>query len=109
MGRGNAKSPADAAVESYARIQQAGEDLLGPRGWMLLRSYGRLMSGPRTGRYVGALPDDEVSMILETLSAGTAVDVHLMHRHVSGVYESSSLALRGGRLWMLFADRSELA
>lgn len=83
--------------------------LVGERGWRLLCTYGRIMEGLDTGRYVSALAVPDASRIVDALAAGDEVPVHLMHRHRSGCYESSSLRLQGGRLVMRFADREEFA
>jgi len=83
--------------------------VLGERGWALLRSYGRLMNGPCSGRYVSALSAVSATELVDALARGDEIDVHLMHRHVSGNYESSTLRLEGGRLVMRFPDREERA
>lgn len=64
------------------------------------------MSGPHVGQYLSGVPARVTREALEALVRGEAVDVHLMHRHQSGNYESSRLALVDGELVMLFADRS---
>ena len=84
-------------------------NLLRRRGWGLLFSYGRLMHGPDSGMYVSALPTEVVVALLDALARGDELYVHLMHRHVSGNYESSMLRLVDGRLVMRFPDREELA
>ena len=83
--------------------------VLGEHGWFLLRSYGRLMNGPSSGRYVSALSFEAATELVNTLARGDEIDVHLMHRHVSGNYESSTLRLEGGQLVMRFPDREERA
>jgi hypothetical protein len=90
-------------------LERCAVALLGQHGWELLLSYGRVMSGPRSGVYVSALPTNEILEILETLARGVEVDIHLMHRHVSGSYLSSMLRLEGGHLMMQFPDRLERA
>lgn len=85
------------------------EELLGARGWSLLRRYGKLMSGPRSGSYVSGLPISEARKLLGALQRGERIPVHLMHRHRSGHYESSELSLTNGRLLMRYPDRSEPA
>lgn len=98
----------EAALE-WHRLGHDGEELLGATGWSLFRSYGRVMSGPHSGRYVSALSSDETRRLLSALREGQRVPIHLMHRHRSGNYESSVLSLMDGRLVMHFADRSEPA
>lgn len=44
------------AAREWHRLGVEAEELLGANGWSLLRSYGRLMSGPYSGSYVSALP-----------------------------------------------------
>lgn len=83
--------------------------VLGERGWFLLRSYGRLMNGPSSGRYVSALSTEAARSLVDALARGDEIDVHLMHRHVSGNYESSTLRFEGGQLVMRFPDREERA
>ncbi|WP_416761835.1 hypothetical protein ACNI65_06220 [Roseateles sp. So40a] len=90
-------------------LQEVARELLGgPALWMLL-SYGRVMEGARVGRYVSGLPGDEQLELARKLSRGETVPVHLMHRHQSGNYESSSLRWEGGNLFMVFADREDPA
>lgn len=91
------------------RLTQDAEALLGPTGWTLLRTYGRLMSGSFSGQYVSGLPDSEVRALLKALERGERIPVHLMHLHRSGCYESSRLSLTEGRLMMHFPDRTERA
>lgn len=67
------------------------------------------MNGPSSGRYVSALSFEATTALVDALARGDEVDVHLMHRHVSGNYESSTLRLVGGRLVMRYPDREELA
>lgn len=102
-------SPEYMAAVEWHQLAQEAEALLGERGWTLLRSFGRMMSGPYSGRYVSALAPDEVRRLLAALRRGAQIPVHLMHRHRSGTYESSWLALADGRLVMHYADRTEAA
>lgn len=90
-------------LHSYA------ERTLGGRAWWLLSSYGRLMSGPNSGQYVSGIAAIEARQIVDALATGETVPIHLMHRHRSGCYESSSLAFVNGSLVMRFPDREELA
>jgi hypothetical protein len=96
-------------AREWRRLTHEGEALLGASGWALLRGYGRLMSGPYSGQYVSALPHAEVRALLHELHRGEQIPVHLMHRHRSGLYESSSLSLAEGRLLMHYPDRTEPA
>lgn len=98
-----------AAVHEWHRLAHEGEAVLGPTGWVLLRRYGRMMSGTFSGQYVSGLPAAEVRALLEALQRGERIPVHLMHRHRSGCYESSSLSLVHGRLLMHYSDRTEPA
>lgn len=90
-------------------LWERGEKLLGERGWRLLRTYGRVMTGPHVGRYVSALPSELQDEVLQRLAVGESVPIHLMHMHRSGNYESSSLCLRDNALVMVFKDRELLA
>lgn len=96
-------------LRSRQRVTKTAVAAMGQRNWALLVRYGRLTSGPNAGYYVSALSADEARQLLRNLAAGRAVDVHLLHRHVSGDRPASQLLLRDRRLWMLFPDRSELA
>ena len=98
----------DAAREWHC-LAQEGEALLGPAGWRLLRGYGKLMAGTYSGLYISALPSSEVRAMLQALQRGERIPVHLMHRHRSGRYESSSLSLAEGRLLMHYSHRTETA
>lgn len=98
----------DFARERHHLTKDA-EALLGPSGWGLLKTYGRVMTGRFSGRYVSALPSPEVRALLKALQRGETIQVHLMHRHRSGCYESSRLSLTQGRLMMHYRDRSEPA
>ena len=103
-------NPEKAALDAYAQLQADGERLLGRCEWALVRSFGKLMSGPYAGQYVSGVATAYASEILGALAKGRLVDVHLMHRHQSGNYETSSLAWRNGTLVMIFADgRTEIA
>lgn len=96
-------------MAEYLKLNRYAESVLGMRGWTLVRSHGRMMSGPNTGMYVSGVPFAEARWLVEELVHGRRIDVHLMHRHRSGNYESSSLSLTDGRLTMHFTDRDELA
>jgi hypothetical protein len=96
-------------AREQVRLTQEGEALLGSVGWALLRTYGRVMSGTHSGRYVSALPCAEVRVLLQALQHGVGIPVHLMHRHRSGCHESSWLSLVEGRLLMHFPERTEPA
>jgi hypothetical protein len=99
------KNPLLARLE----LHRHGERVLGERSWFLFSTYGRVMSGPHSGQYVSGLPDFDVRALLDALVAGYAVDVHLMHRHKSGNYESSLVHIVAGALVMTFPDREEFA
>lgn len=98
----------DVALERH-RLAQEGEAVLGRAGWGLLRRYGRMMSGTFSGQYVSGLPGAEVRALLRALQRGERIPVHLMHKHRSGCYESSSLSLVDGCLLMHYSDRTEPA
>jgi hypothetical protein len=97
------------SVMRDAALRREGEQLLGARNFFLLESYGQFMNGPYSGRYVSATPMTAHLGLARRLVAGETLDIHLMHRHVSGNYESSMLCWREGRLFMVFEDREELA
>lgn len=96
-------------LAQHLDLQSQARALLGDRAFSLLVSYGRLMSGRHTGRYVSGLPAIEQLKLAQRLTDGDEVPVHLMHRHLSGNYESSSLRLLNGKLIMVFRDREEVA
>jgi hypothetical protein len=102
-------NPTLEAAREWHKLGVEGEELLGAKGWSLLRSYGRLMSGPYSESYVSALPFREVRQLLLALRRGERIPVHLMHRHRSGHYESSELSLSEGVLMMHYPDRNEVA
>jgi hypothetical protein len=96
------------AASSFAvmlELKCEAEHVLGERAWSLLCTYGRLMSGPHSGSYVSGVPFAVQREIVRRLAAGETLPVHLMHRHRSGHYESSSLRWTQGELIMVFADR----
>ena len=97
------------ALAEHLEMRRYAEQVLGSRAWHLLRGYGRVMTGPYSGLYVSGLPTEVTRELVEWLVNGEELYVHLMHRHVSGNYESSRTRYDGARLWMLFTDRSELA
>lgn len=107
--RSSSPDPAMEAAREWHRFGLEVEELLGTRGWGLLRSYGKLMSGTHNGSYVSGLPLSEARKLLDALQRGERIPVHLMHRHRSGNYESSELSLTDGRLMMHYPDRSEPA
>jgi hypothetical protein len=90
-------------------LQRHASNVLGKSAWMRLHRYGRLTDGLSSGSYLSGIDEPVARAIVDALAAGQAVDVHLMHRHVSGSGELSSLQFREGRLIMLFKDRSEFA
>ena len=90
-------------------VNQQAERLIGARAWALLRSYGKVMGGPKSGFYVSGLAFDEQLKLVQRLVNGETVQVHLMHRHKSGNYESSALRLSSAGLVMVFSDREERA
>lgn len=97
------------ALYRHHQLGLKAERLFGARLWFLLSCYGKLMSGPRSGSYVSGLPVDEQFELVERLANGESVDVHLMHRHVSGNYEASALRWSQGKFLMVFGDREEAA
>jgi hypothetical protein len=97
------------AFEEQLEMYRYAEKVLGSKAWHLLVGYGRVMTGPYVGQYVSGLPTEVTRELVELLVDGKELHVHLMHRHVSGIYESSRTRYDGSKLWMLFADRSELA
>lgn len=86
-------------------VRRKAQRLLGEPAWMLVCCYGRLMEGPHSGRYVSALSCEEQLRLARRLRAGATVAVHLMHRHRSGNYESSSTRWTLDGLVMVYADR----
>lgn len=104
------KYTADKDLQRRIEVRLEAEGLIGKRAWALLSSYGRLMDGPHSGQYVSGVPYAVQLDLVHRLSRGETVSVHLMHRHVSGTYESSELrwSLDGGFV-MAFRDREEKA
>lgn len=101
-------NPPDNYFQRHMEVCREAERLIGKRAWALLSSYGRLMGGPYSGRYVSGVPFAVQLEIVRQLSCGETVPIHLMHRHVSGNYESSWLRWsRGGGLVMVYRDRNE--
>lgn len=100
----------DKDFQRHIEVRREAEELIGERAWALLSSYGRLMDGPYTGLYVSGVPYAVQLDIVQRLSLGETVCVHLMHRHVSGDYESSALRWsQSSGLVMVFRDRDEEA
>ena len=97
------------ALLAWLGLYQTAQVALGDRNWRLIHSYGRVMDGPHSGRYISGIPMSAVQAFMDALLRGEEFSVHLMHRHVSGNYESSRLRFDGNRLWMHFDDRTELA
>lgn len=95
------------AHKADVRVAAHGEAILGQVQWSLLRSFGKCMAGPPYGgQYVSGMPSSEVRKLLQSLAAGETVAIHLMNRHQSGKYESSSLRLGPhGELVMVYSDR----
>lgn len=98
-----------AFLAAFLALHKLASESLGERNWSLLQSFGRLMTGRYSGLYVSGIPPQEALSIVEALTRGETVPVHLMHRHRSGDCESSNLRLVGKRFVMSFADRDELA
>lgn len=97
------------ALQVDLRVRAHAKAVLGERRAHLLWAYGRIMSGPHHGSYVSGLPAADARALVDALEHGREVDVHLMHRHRSGNYESSTLRWVAGTFVMRFADREELA
>ena len=96
-------------VRDYSELVRRAEQILGARGWAVLYAYGRLMSGPRSGIYLSALPLEEIGLTIDRLADGCELDIHLMHRYRSDHQEASRLLLIGGKLFMRYRDRDEPA
>ena len=105
----NADSQESQALLARLGMYQSASQALGERNWRLVHSYGRVMSGPYSGLYMSGIPMSAVEAFMDALLRGEEIPVHLMHRHVSGNYESSRLLFECKRLWMRFDDRTELA
>lgn len=91
-------------------LTRYGQAKLGVKGWGLLNSYGKLMTGPPYGGlYVSGVPCEIGKAFIDALVRGETIEVHLMHRHRSGNYEASSLRWLDGQFWMVFDDREVLA
>ena len=105
MGRHKLQADFAAAVMAVVELDREAERVLGTRSWRLVRSHGRLMSGPLSGRYVSGVPFDAQREIVRGLAAGETLLIHLMHTHRSGNSESSSLRWAKGELTMVFEDR----
>jgi hypothetical protein len=97
--------PAVSSLLRHVEVCREAERIIGERAWRLLSFYGKLMAGPRSGSYVSALAFDEQLALVRRLQSGATVPVHLMHRHRSGDYRSSSLRWTSAGLVMVFSDR----
>jgi hypothetical protein len=86
-------------------VRRIAEGLIGEQAWSLLSSYGKFMDGPYSGSYVGGVPVAAQRALVDRLARGETVPVHLVHRHRSGCYESSSLRWSQGALVMVYLDR----
>jgi hypothetical protein len=103
-------NPPDNYFQRHMEVRREAEGLIGKRAWALLSSYGRLMGGRHSGLYVSGVPFAVQLDLVHRLSRGETVSVHLMHRHVSGNYESSMLRWsQSDGLVMAFEDRDEKA
>ena len=98
-----------ASLLAGAEVDRTAKSALGERAWRLVKSYGKLMGGPYSGRYVSGVPFNVQGEIVRELVAGETLLIHLMHTHRSGHYESSSLRWVQGELIMVYADREVLA
>jgi hypothetical protein len=105
MGRRKLQPDFAASLMAMVELEREAESALGARSWRLVSSYGKLMGGPHSGLYVSGVPFDVQREIVRRLAAGETLLIHLMHRHRSGKYESSSLRWSRGELTMVFADR----
>lgn len=90
-------------------MYQSASEALGERNWRLVYQHGRVMSGPHSGFYTSGIPMSAVQAFMDALLRGDEIPMPLVHRHVSGNYESSRLLFDGKRLGMRFDDRTELA
>lgn len=71
---------------------------LGDTNWRLLWRYGKVVSGPDSGRYVSSLTFDATRRLVEDLARGAEISVCLMNRPDFELEHGSSLRLIGGRL-----------
>jgi hypothetical protein len=106
---GSASDAFQDATQASVDLHRHAEAVLGAKCWRLVCSYGRFMSGLHSGQYVSGVPPDAAKAVVDALVRGEQVEVHLMHKHRSGNYESSALRLCNGRLVMVFDDREERA
>jgi hypothetical protein len=102
------KAPRSAFLQ-LVDLHREAERRIGSRPWALLSGHGKLNSGPNSGRYVSGLPAKEQLRLIDRLLNGETLDIHLMHRYVSGDTERSTLRWASGVLWMVFEDREEEA
>lgn len=103
------KASLNEAIRTAVALSEFAEAHIGKHNWDLFRSYGKLMSGLHSGRYVSGIPFNLARQLVQALVRGEEVQVHLMHRHRSGNYEISRTRLVAGRLEMVFKDRVEPA
>lgn len=57
-------------LRDRSELDNHARHLMGDRNWFLLSTYGKLMAGPGSGRYVSALPAKQVKCMLQALEAG---------------------------------------
>lgn len=105
MGGRNVEPDFAALLLALVVFEREAEASLGVRSWRLVRSYGRLISGPHSGNYVSGVPLDVQRNTVRRLAAGETLPIHLMHTHVSGNDQTSSLRWSRGKLTMVFDDR----
>ena len=98
----------DLDFQRHLDVQLQAERLIGVSAWSLVRSFGKLMDGPRAGLYVSGIAFDEQLAVVRRLACGETVHVHLMHKHKSG-NQASALRLSSSGLVMVFDDHEELA
>jgi hypothetical protein len=96
-------------LSELAVAHAEGERLLGVRGWMLLTCEGKLTEGPCSGSYVSSRPSAEQIGYAHALLKGETLNIHLMHRHLGGKRDVSSLRWQAEGLVMVYSDREELA
>ena len=112
----NSSAELEIWLRKRQELDRYAASVLGSQGWALLESYGRMMQGPRSGRYVSSLDASEATALVKALKRGEerigelgriVVTAQLLSETdgtgapvIPALHEASMLYMRGSQIRM---------